>query len=61
MSGKVQVLEVPYETPYIRDTSPLVSFVLTLTSVHIVVTCSSSHQLGVLNCFGPQQPLVCRV
>lgn len=21
----VQVLEVPYETPYIRDTSPLVS------------------------------------
>ena len=33
VSGKVQVLEVPYETPYIRDTSPLVSFVPTLTSV----------------------------
>ena len=42
VSGKVQVLEVPYETPYIRDTSPLVSFVLTLTSVqawcsHVVI------------------------
>ena len=32
VSGKVQVLEVPYETPYIRDTSPLVSHVPTVTS-----------------------------
>ena len=48
VSGKVQVLEVSYETPYIRDTSPLVSFVLTHISADMVW--SRGHHHSNLRC-----------